>query len=113
MKQFLFCVIVIILVSCTDNAKQDANPATGKSTSGVAPFSTEGKTVVVYTTADSSSLRLTVTDTVQFRQMGQPLETQICIFVDPVKQYQPFFGIGAALTDASAETYAKLPVNKQ
>ena len=113
MKQFLFCTMVVMLVSCNDKATQDANTATGKSTSGAVPFSTEGKTVMVYTTADSSNLRLTATDTVQFKQMGQPLETQICVFVDPGKQYQSFFGIGAALTDAAAETYAKLPKDKQ
>ncbi len=40
--------------------------------------------------------------------MGQPVETQICVFVDPTKQFQEYFGIGAALTDASAETFAKV-----
>jgi glucosylceramidase len=45
--------------------------------------------------------------------MGQPLETQICVFVDPSKRAQTFLGIGGALTEASAETYAKLPAAKQ
>ena len=35
------------------------------------------------------------------------------VFVDPDKSFQSFFGIGAALTDASAETYFKLPEDKQ
>lgn len=71
------------------------------------------KKVVVYTTADNSQFRLSVSDTVQFANFGQPLETQPCIFVDPTKTFQTFVGIGGAITDASAETFAKLPAEKQ
>ena len=35
------------------------------------------------------------------------------MFVDPAKSFQTFIGIGGALTDASAETYAKLPKQQQ
>ena len=77
------------------------------------PFSLTNKKLTVYTTADSSSLRLTPTDTLTFTTMGQPKETQICVFVDPTKTFQTFMGIGGALTDASAETFAKLPAAKQ
>src|SRR5437764_13930564 len=45
--------------------------------------------------------------------MGQPLETQVCVFVDPTKTFQTILGIGGALTDAAAETFAKLPGDKQ
>lgn len=69
--------------------------------------------VVVVTTADSTAFRLTPTDTLQFRPFGQPFEYEPCIFVDPSKSLQTFVGIGAALTDASAETFAKLPADKQ
>jgi len=71
------------------------------------------KQVTVYTTADRSDLRLRRTDTVAFKSVGQPKETQICVFVDPSRQFQTFLGIGGALTDASAETFAKLPKQKQ
>ncbi|MDP4290203.1 MAG: glycoside hydrolase family 30 protein [Bacteroidota bacterium] len=70
------------------------------------------KTVKVYTT-DSSKYRLALTDDLQFIDFKQPLETDICIFVDPTKKYQTLLGIGGALTDASAETYARLPKDKQ
>ena len=33
--------------------------------------------------------------------------------MDPDKKFQTYFGTGAALTDVSAETFAKLPKNKQ
>jgi glucosylceramidase len=35
------------------------------------------------------------------------------VFIDPSKAYQTFLGIGGALTDASAETFAKVPADKQ
>jgi glucosylceramidase len=73
----------------------------------------KGRDVTVYTTADNSSHRLSATDTLAFKQMGQPLETQICVFVDPARTFQTILGIGGALTDASAETFAKLPKAKQ
>ena len=76
-------------------------------------FGTAGKKVVVYTTADNTSYRLSATDTVVFKKMGQPFETQVCVFVDPAKTFQSILGIGGALTDASAETFAKLPKDKQ
>src|SRR5882724_1528692 len=75
--------------------------------------SIEGKEVKVYTTAENSNYRLALTDTVAFKHLGQPLETQICVFVDPAKRFQTILGIGGALTDASAETFAKLPKAKQ
>jgi len=72
-----------------------------------------GSSIAVYTTADQTQYRLSATDTLAFTQMGQPLETQICVFVDPSKRAQTIVGIGGALTDASAETYARLPADKQ
>ncbi|HRQ31372.1 MAG TPA: glycoside hydrolase family 30 protein, partial [Saprospiraceae bacterium] len=38
---------------------------------------------------------------------------QVCIFVEPDKTFQTFLGIGGAITDASAEVYAKLSPEKQ
>ena len=72
-----------------------------------------GRKVVVITTADSTTYRLTPTDTLAFSAFGQPFETQPCVFVDPKHTFQTFRGIGGALTDAAAETFAKLPADKQ
>ena len=47
------------------------------------PFSVNGKTVTVYTTADSTKLRLALTDKLVFSAAKQPLESEICVFVDP------------------------------
>src|SRR5260370_9471431 len=73
----------------------------------------EGREVAVYTTADNSNHRLAGTDTLTFKHLGQPLETQICVFVDPARRFQTILGIGGALADAAAETFAKLPKAKQ
>src|SRR5881394_3802101 len=72
-------------------------------------YTAKGKTVVVYTTADNTNLRLTKTDDVSFKDLKQPFEVETCIFVNPNKKFQTFLGIGGAITDASAEVFAKLP----
>lgn len=72
-----------------------------------------GKKVTVYTTAENTDLRLSQNHTDNFKPFGQPFENQVCVFVDPSKSFQEFIGIGGAITDASAETFAKLPKDKQ
>lgn len=63
----------------------------------------------VFVTARDTALRLSETPDVSFEDFRQPLETQVCVFVDPAHTFQTFIGIGGALTDASAEVFAKLP----
>lgn len=79
----------------------------------IQPFSTINKTISVYTSADSTQFRLSKTDALTFKELKQPLETQICIFVSPNKTFQTFLGIGGAITDASAEVFATLSTDKQ
>ncbi len=109
MKRNLFTAMAILSIMACNNQQQ--NTATGAT--AAEKYSLEGEQVLVYTTADSTDLRITATDTLKFTQMGQPKETQVCVFVDPSKTFQTFLGIGGALTDAAAETYAKLPKEKQ
>lgn len=105
--KYRFLILGLAALFACNEKQQKEKSATGST------YSADGKTAYVYTTADSSSLRLSLTDSLSFKEMGQPVETQICVFVDPDKTYQTFFGIGAALTDASAETFYKLPKEKQ
>lgn len=72
-----------------------------------------GSQVTVYTTAKGTNYRLKSTATLSMATKSQPVETEVTVFVDPVKTFQTMIGIGGALTDASAETYAKLPADKQ
>lgn len=76
-------------------------------------FKPAAKKILVYTTAEGTNLRISATDTLRFSPFGQPLETQPTVFVDPSKTFQTCVGIGGALTDASAETFAKLPKEQQ
>lgn len=71
------------------------------------------KEIQVYTTAENTDFRLTPTASIDFVHAGQPLETEISVFVDPTKKFQTFVGIGGAITDASAEVFAKLSKEKQ
>ena len=84
-----------------------------KNTEQSKPFSAKNKKITVYTTADSLKLRLTQTDILTFEPAKQPLEIEVSVFVEPTKTFQKFIGIGGAITDASAEVYAKLPKDKQ
>ena len=68
---------------------------------------------LVYTSAHNSNLKLSISDSFNFLESKEPLNTDASIIVDPTKEYQTFLGIGAALTDASAETYYKLPKENQ
>jgi glucosylceramidase len=78
-----------------------------------AKASVEERSVMVYITAANTDMRISGNSRLKFAPQGQPLETQPSIFIDPSKTYQTFIGIGAALTDAAAETFAKLPADKQ
>ena len=69
--------------------------------------------VTIYTTAQNTDYKITKTGTQDFAQYGQPAETMVCVIVDPTHTFQTLLGIGGALTDASAETFAKLPANLQ
>ena len=69
--------------------------------------------IAVYTTSEGSNLKLSNTQNLLFKDAIQPLETQSCIFVNPTKKFQTFLGIGGAITDASAEVFAKLSIDKQ
>lgn len=108
MKKLLFLSMAVSFFACSDNKESPKVLS-----ASAAEFSVQGKNIIVYTTADTANYRLTATDTLQFSDFGQPKETQPCVFVDPSKTYQTFLGIGGALTDASAETFAKLPKDKQ
>lgn len=73
----------------------------------------DSKTLSVYTTAKDSDKKLSLTDTLSFKPATQNRETDIAVYVNPEKQFQSFLGFGGAITDASAETFAKLSRKKK
>lgn len=104
MNQPFLTAIAIAILAIPSASKNNTDPIKSP---------TKTAAVTVYTTAENSSFRLSKTASLQFSPYGQPFETEPAIFVDPNKSFQTFIGIGGALTDASAETFAKLPKNKQ
>ena len=111
MKQILpFCLLTsVFLTSCSQQpiSLEEATPPEPS------PFSTAGRIISTYTTAMDTDLRMTPTGTHELGPGEQPPETELAIFVNPDKRFQTFFGIGGAITDASAEVFAKLPSEKQ
>ncbi|NTV84548.1 MAG: glycosyl hydrolase, partial [Bacteroidales bacterium] len=69
--------------------------------------------ISVVITAQNTNFRLSKSTQLEFEPKPQPYEHTPCVFVDTTKTFQTFLGIGAALTDAAAETFAKLPPKKQ
>ncbi|TGE06118.1 glycoside hydrolase family 30 protein [Hymenobacter fodinae] len=103
----------MFMATLTTATAQKASSSKPKPTTPVTAYSAAGKQVQVYTTADNSQLRLSATDKLRFSAQPQPLETQPTVFVDPTHAFQTLLGIGGALTDAAAETFAKLPKAQQ
>lgn len=70
--------------------------------------------MTVFTTESGSDVKLQKTaGELAFSQMKQPLESQAGIYVNPKVEFQTLVGIGAALTDAAAETFYKLTPEQQ
>ena len=107
MSQRLFPVLLLSVLSsgCATVQKSTQLAATS--------YSAAGKTARVYATVAGTAQRLTAGEALPFAPAGQPVETQVCVFVDPGHRFQTMLGIGGALTDASAETFAKLPKPQQ
>jgi len=98
----------VLIFMCNAYAQNKKN-----TTPTVKPYSVQGKEVTAYSTAENTNLQLSETGRLKFTQKGQPFENEVIVFVDPSKTFQSFLGIGAAITDASAETFYKLSPAKQ
>lgn len=103
-----FLFVAGLLYSCEE--KKSESPEDKKETETIIDLPMKG---IVYTTAHNTDLKLTFTDSISFGPFKQPLETEIDVLVDPQKQFQEVLGIGAALTDAAAETFFKLTEENQ
>ncbi len=82
-------------------------------TTGPESYSVQDKNVEVVISAENTDLRLTPIDTISFGKAEPIAESRVYVFIDPEKTFQTVLGIGGALTDAAAETFAKLPEDKQ
>ena len=111
MKKLIYIAVAAstVLLACEQDKKVEVKEASLASPT----FSTTNKQVIIYTTASGTDLRLSKTATASFAKAEQPKETEWSIFVNPNKTFQKMLGIGGAITDASAETFAKLSADKQ
>ena len=102
--------ILLAIISCQEQSEKHSANNTLQDITYELDF-TKSK---VYTTTAGNNTKLDLTnENVQFSDFVQPLETQASILINPEKQHQTFVGIGAAFTDASAETYYKLKEDQQ
>lgn len=108
MKSYAMLLVLIFLVSCSQQKSVN-----GQNEEYVDHYTTEGKNIKIYTSASGTDYRLTPTGTAGFRPLVETSERDFYVFVNPDKTFQTMLGIGGALTDASAETFAKIPVDKQ
>lgn len=67
----------------------------------------------LYVTAQGTTDRIARKESLLFEPLGQPDEHVPTIILDRSKTFQTIEGIGGALTDASAETFYKLPKDRQ
>lgn len=67
----------------------------------------------VYVTTKATIDRIAKKKPLTFENLEQPDEHAPTIILDKDKAFQSIVGIGGALTDASAETFYKLPIGKQ
>ncbi|MDR2474842.1 MAG: glycosyl hydrolase [Bacteroidales bacterium] len=73
----------------------------------------ESKTRQVILTDLSSNKMFAEGANAEFTDFVQPKETDVCVFVVPALGYQKLIGIGGAITDASAETFALMSKEQQ
>ncbi|OIQ28815.1 MAG: glycosyl hydrolase [Bacteroidetes bacterium MedPE-SWsnd-G2] len=109
MQKFHVLVFIIssLFFSCGEGQKQKVE------VKKIETIDLNGATVKIYTTAKDTDLRLTQTQKTKFEFAEQPREDQNSIFVNPNHKFQNFIGIGGAITDASAQVFAKLSPEKQ
>ncbi len=69
--------------------------------------------VEIYVTAKATGQRLAKIEEVELAESAPLSEKDQYIFVDASKTFQTILGIGGALTDDAAETFYKLPKDKQ
>ena len=79
----------------------------------VKKFSSSSDTVAIYTSAQGTDQRLARSGEVRLKSGHKLTEVENSIFVNPDKHYQTVLGIGGAITDSSAEVFAKLDARRQ
>ncbi|KQO34658.1 glycosyl hydrolase [Flavobacterium sp. Leaf82] len=99
--KILLIPILILQLSCLSKVAAQSGIAKSRSNSKIN----------VYTTAENTNLRLSLSN--DLISTSPQTNSTVSITVDSGKTFQTFLGIGGAITDASAEVFAKLTPKKQ
>ena len=110
-RKILF-ISILFLIACNQHLQKNLQKENVTNNPTI-NFSLSGKQPLVYSTIEGTNDKISLTDTLTFESHPQPLETDVCVFVDPTHQFQTITGFGGAIVDASAETFAKLSKEKQ
>ncbi|CAA9196273.1 hypothetical protein FLA105534_01068 [Flavobacterium bizetiae] len=103
-NRILIAPILVLQLICSSSKVVGQNAHTSK----------KNKKIEVYTTAENTNLRLSLSNNFISKPTSQQKTSTVSINLDPDKTDQTFLGIGGAITDASAEVFAKLsPKNQQ
>ncbi|WP_242094093.1 glycoside hydrolase family 30 protein [Aestuariivivens sediminicola] len=112
-NQLALITLIIVVISCSKNRKEVLAIDNDLSKNESEQKIDINQKLEVYTTAEDTDLMLSKTGTFTFKNAEQALESEIAVFVNSNKAFQKFMGIGGAITDASAEVFAKLTKDKQ
>ena len=112
-QKYLFSALALALMmisSCTPTETKVQSIDESKTMVEILDY----KTADVFLTAKNTSNRLANTQQLPINTAApEPDENFPVVILDPSKTFQTIVGIGGALTDASAETFYKLPADKQ
>jgi glucosylceramidase len=101
----IFIVPILILqLSC--NSSKNAN-------NSIIATSKTNQKITVYTTAENTNLKLSLSNNLISDKISEQTNASVSIAIDAENTDQTFLGIGGAITDASAEVFAKLSPKKQ
>lgn len=103
-NRILIAPILVLQLSCSSSKVAD---------NAIVSVSKENKKIQVYTTAENTNLRLSLSNNLISGSASQQKNSTVSIVIDAEKTDQTFLGIGGAITDASAEVFAKLSPKKQ
>jgi glucosylceramidase len=103
-NHLMITVFFFMILSCNQNSDAPKEEVS---------FVHTENSITIFETAKDTNLKLSLIGTKSLEDRKQALEYEKSIFVNPDKRFQTFMGIGGAITDASAEVFAKLPADKQ
>ncbi len=119
MKNLALLFSVFYFISCSNNQN---NTPSENGTNETAKndniemnneFEANNKSVILYTTLSDLSKKIEASSLDGFSDAPQAREDEISVFINPEKQFQTHLGVGGAITDASAEVFAKLSEENQ